>query len=108
MMIDAVDMPDDISLYPNTSENPTAFEASFDFMDTRLGLALCTSKMKAASGIWFSGTKSDNAPDNVWVDFFVKTLVESIESDGSYGVPIYTFISNHASFSIVPSAPDKY
>ena len=108
MMIDKVDMPNDISLYPNIGENPTAFEASFDFMDTRLGLALCISKMEAASGIWFSGLQEDNDIDiNVWAEFFVKSLVESIKPDGSYGVPIYVFISDHASFSCIPSAPEN-
>ena len=107
MMIDSVDMPDDVSLYPKTSENFTAFEASFDFMDVRVGFVLCVPEMEAASGFWFHGSQDGNALDNVWIEMFVQTLVESIEPDGSYGVPIYVFISDTGSFSVVPSAPDK-
>ena len=108
MMIDDVNMPDDVSLYPNINERIFAFEASFDFMDTRIGLALCIFPIKAASEIWFYGSRDGSKPDNVWVEFFVKTLVESIKPDGSHGVPIYTFISDHASFSVIPSASDEF
>ena len=109
MMIDIVDMPDDIPLTLNTNERITAFEASFDFMDTRIGFAFCIPKMEAASNFWYNGVQRDNLPDdiNVWLNFFVQTLLESIAPDGSHGVPIYTFISDHASFSCVPTAPDE-
>jgi hypothetical protein len=40
-------------------------------------------------------------------ELFVQTLVESISRDGSYGVPIYTFISDTGSFSCVPTASDE-
>jgi len=107
MMINVVNIPEDVFLYPSTGENLIAFEASFDFIDIRIGFVLCITKMEAASDFWFRGIQNNNAPDNVWIDFFVKTLVESIEPDGSYGVPIYAFISDHASFSAVPSTSDK-
>ena len=109
MMIDLTDVPMNIPLYQDKNEKITAFEASFDFMETRVGIALYVSVMEAASGIWLSGARDDSNPDNikVWVDFFVKSLLESIAPDGSYGVPIYVFISDHASFSCVPSAPDN-
>ena len=107
MMIDVVDIPDNISFYPNINEPITAFEASFDFLDVRIGFAFSVPTMEAASELWFHGIQGGNAPDNVWIEMFVKTLVESIEPDGSYGVPIYVFISDTASFSVVPTAPDK-
>ena len=105
MMIDTIDMPDDVSLYPNASGNIFAFEASFDFMDTRIGLALCIPSVEAASGIWFINGEE---PDNVWVEFFVKTLVENIPPDGGFGVPLYTFLTDEASFTVVPTAPDSF
>ena len=105
MMIDTIDMPDDISLNLNASDSVFAFEASFDFMDTRIGLALSIPKIEAASAIWFTHGEE---PDNVWVEFFVKTLVENIPPDGSFGVPLYTFITDNASFTVVPTAPDGF
>jgi hypothetical protein len=106
MMIDVVKMPDNVSLYPNVSEDYTAFEASFDFMDSKIGFAFCTKSIKAVSDFWCWNGRDDKEPDKVWIELFVQTLVESIEPDGSYGVPIYTFISDTGSFSVVPSNPN--
>jgi len=106
MMIDAIDLPDDVSLKPDVNEHIVAFEASFDFTDARIGLALSVTKLDAATSIWISGCDDENAPDNELTEFFVEKLIESIAPDGSYGVPIYVFISDNASFSCVPTAPD--
>jgi len=108
MMIDAVVLPNDISLYANADNNAIAFEASFDFMDTKIGFVFSVEKIEAASDLWYHGSTDGNSPDDVWVELFVKTLVESIEPDGSYGIPIYVFISDTGSFSIVPTAPDDF
>jgi len=106
MMIDGIDLPNDIPLYPNADNNSIAFEASFDFMDIKIGFVFSVDKIEAASNLWYHGSKDGNSPDNVWVELFVKTIVESIEPDGSYGIPIYVFISDTGSFSIVPTRPD--
>ena len=55
MMIDAVELPDGVELNPNIDGKITAFEASFDFMDSRVGFAFCVPKMQAASAFWCFG-----------------------------------------------------
>jgi len=105
MMIDAISVPDDVPLKPGIDDRITAFEASFDFMDCRIGLAVCVPKMEAASGFWYSSDEGGQPPDQVWIEFFVQTLMESIEPDGSYGIPIYVFISDAGLFSVVPTTP---
>ena len=62
--------------------------------------------MQVVSGIWFSRCNVEDAPDNELVEFFVEKLVESITPDGTYGVPIYVFISEDASFSCIPTASE--
>lgn len=44
-------------------------------------------------------------PTREWIDFFVKKLLESIDEDGSYGVPIYLFVNDTRDMTIVPSKP---
>ena len=106
MMIDAVDMPDDINLNPDVDGHIVAFEASFDFIDARIGFALSVTNMEAASDIWITNCSSDDLPDNSLVEFFIGKTVESIMPDGSYGIPIYVFITDEASFSCIPTAED--
>lgn len=45
-------------------------------------------------------------PTREWIDFFVKKLLESIDEDGSYGVPIYLFVNDTRDMTIVPSKPE--
>ena len=37
--------------------------------------------------------------------FFIRTLFEHIGDDGSYGIPMYSFVNNTADFTAVPTAP---
>ena len=40
-----------------------------------------------------------------WVKFFIRTLFENIAPDGTYGIPMYSFVNNTADFTAVPTAP---
>ena len=35
--------------------------------------------------------------------FFIKTLMQSIEPDGSFGVPVYSFVSDTSDITVVPA-----
>jgi hypothetical protein len=37
------------------------------------------------------------------VEFFIKTLMQSIEPDGSFGVPVYSFVSDTSDMTVVPA-----
>lgn len=103
MMITLTDIPEDIEIDKN-KKSIYAFECSFDFYDVSIGVVLDTKELKALSPIWAT-EQVPNAehPDSMWIDFFLKTLVENILDDGSFGVPIYTFLNNNSDFSVVPT-----
>ena len=41
--------------------------------------------------------------DGAWVEFFIKTLVENISEDGSFGIPMYSFVNDKSDFTVVPT-----
>jgi hypothetical protein len=42
-----------------------------------------------------------------WIDFFVETLINHIEPDGSFGYPIFTFATDTADMTVVPTKDDE-
>ena len=105
MMIDVGEVPDDLDI--ELSEDDVAFIATFDFYDCALGLALNPVTRKACGGIWITPqVEGAEPPNSTWIEFFVKTLMESIEDDGSFGYPIYTFVSDTKDLTVVPARPD--
>lgn len=103
IMITKTNIPDNIEVKEISNNKPQAFEASFDFYDSTVGLALYTDKKVPATGIWITPQKPDaEPPAQEWIEFFVKKLLESIEEDGSYGVPIYSFVNDTCDMTIVP------
>lgn len=107
MMITQADVPEGIDIRGDDGKAPQAFEASFDFYDSTVGLALFTDSKEAASGIWITPQKAGaEPPAQVWIEFFVEKLKESIEDDGSYGTPIYSFVNDACDMTIVPAKPE--
>lgn len=106
MMITITDIPEGIKIAEKRDTAPTAFEASFDFYDSTVGIALYTKDRTPATGIWVTPQEEDaEAPAGDWIEFFIKTLVSSIDDDGSYGIPIYSLVSDTADLTVVPTAP---
>ena len=97
------DIPEDIKIEKN-KKSIYAFECSFDFYDVSIGIVLDTKELKVLSPIWAT-EQIPNAeqPDRVWIDFFLKTLAENISDDGSFGVPIYTFLNDSSDFTVTPT-----
>ena len=56
------------------------------------------------SGIWVTEqVEGADPPSQEWVEFFVATLIKHIEPDGSFGYPIYTFATDTADMTLVPT-----
>ena len=102
MMITLAKIPENIKIDEN-NKSIYAFECSFDFYDVSIGVVLDTKELKALSPIWAT-EQVPNAehPDSMWIDFFLKTLAENISDDGSFGVPIYTFLNDSSDFTVTP------
>ncbi|MDO4207193.1 MAG: hypothetical protein Q4D15_06355 [Lachnospiraceae bacterium] len=108
MMITVTDIPDGIEVKEKRDKDPIAFEASFDFYDAAVGLALYTKEKELATGIWVTPQKEGaEAPSGDWIEFFIKTLVSNIAEDGSFGYPIYSFVNDTSDMTVVPTAPES-
>ncbi len=108
MMITVTDIPDGIKLNDGSGRQPAAFEASFDFYDAIVGLALYPAEKELATGIWITTQKEGaEAPAEDWIEFFIRTLVSNIAEDGSFGFPMYSFVNDTSDFTVVPSAPES-
>ena len=103
MMITMTDIPEGISVNKTEGKAPIAFEASFDFYDSTIGLAIYTADLQSATGVWVTPQKDGaEAPSEDWVEFFVKTLVDHIAEDGTFCVPIYSFVNDNCDMTVVP------
>jgi ubiquinone/menaquinone biosynthesis C-methylase UbiE len=85
-------------------ENLTAFEISFDFCNVALGIAVDVKKKTLETSVWGrSQTPGAERPAQEWVKFFLQTLFEHIGDDGSFGIPMYSFVNNTSDFTAVPT-----
>lgn len=48
-----------------------------------------------------------DTPSEEWVDFFIEKLLSGIAEDGSYGMPICSFVNNSTDLTVVPSLDSK-
>lgn len=106
VMINTTDIPEGVNLKRTDQENLTAFEATFDFCNVALGIVVDAKKKTLESSVWgryqVAGAQH---PSEEWVKFFIRTLFEQIGDDGSYGIPMYSFVNDTADFTAVPTAP---
>ena len=105
-MITLTEIPDSIPIARPDREHLTAFEVSFDFCNVALGVAVDTKKKTLESSVWGRyQTPGAEKPAQEWVKFFLQTLFEHIGADGSFGVPMCSFVNNTSDFTAVPTAP---
>ncbi len=108
MMIARAEIPQEIQIDTNDLNNAHAFNASFDFYNIVLGVAIRLPEKKFVSGVWITPQQKEaDEVDEAWIEFFIQTLLENIESDGSYGVPMYSFLNDTESFTVVPTDKNK-
>ena len=104
MMITQASIPDEVNVKNIPNKTPQAFEASFDFYDSTVGLAIYMDTMEAATGVWITPQiDSADPPAEEWIRFFVQKLIESIDENGFYGVSIYSFVNDTCDMTIVPT-----
>ena len=107
MMITPAEIPEGIEVTEKKGKAPVAFEASFDFYNSTIGLGMYTDDRRLATGLWVTPQEEDaEAPAEDWVEFFIKTLVSSIDEGGSYGIPIYSLVNDTADLTVVPTLPE--
>ncbi len=103
MMITLTDKPNIIDEEINDN-NIYFFESSFDFYDFTLTIGLNVKTKESVCGIIVNAKDGKEEDiDHVWIEFFIKTLVENISEDGSFGVPMYSFINDTGDFTVVPT-----
>lgn len=105
VMITLTEIPKEVNIQRADRENLTAFEASFDFCNIALGVAVDTRKKTLESSVWGRyQVPGAERPSDEWVKFFIQTLFEHIADDGSFGIPMYSFVNNTADFTAIPTA----
>ena len=99
------DLPYGLEVPGIENHTPVFFEATFDFYDMAIGIAMDTANLQVLSGLWNRPqTEHIEQVDQAWVDFFIKTLLKGIsKEDGSYVVPIYSFVNDTSDMTIVPT-----
>ena len=106
VMITTTKIPDGVNVKRTDVENLTAFEATFDFCNVALGVVADTKKKTLESSVWGRyQVPGAQRPSDDWVKFFIRTLFEHIGDDGSFGIPMYSFVNDTADFTAVPTAP---
>ena len=106
VMITTTKIPDGVNVKRTDVENLTAFEATFDFCNVALGVVADTKKKTLESSMWGRyQVPGAQRPSDDWVKFFIRTLFEHIGDDGSFGIPMYSFVNDTADFTAVPTAP---
>ena len=105
VMITRTEIPDGVNVPRTDRENLTAFEVSFDFCNVALGVVVDTKKKTLESSVWGRyQTPGAERPSDEWVKLFIQTLFEHIADDGSFGIPMYSFVNNTADFTAVPTS----
>ena len=107
MMITLADAPEELGIEGLDTEGVFTFNGSFDFYDSMLGLALNVITLEPVAPIWVTPQiEGAEPPNQTWTEFFIETLAKSIEKDGVFGVPMYSFVTDNADFTAVPSKPE--
>ena len=108
MMITQIEFPEELEIEVPEGVRPLAFQGSFDFYDCAIGIGIDWNTLEAFTQLWVTPQiEGANKPDEHWIRFFLKTLIENFKEDGSYGVPMYSFMTRTSDFTVVPVAPDE-
>ena len=97
-------IPAGIKITEIEGKKPLAFEASFDFCDSTLGIVIYTDTLETASKMWYEQQKEDaEIPSKDWRQLFIEKLSEGIAPDGSYATLICSFVNDKADLTTVPA-----
>lgn len=103
MMITADDMPEELSEELENKDDLIVFTASFDFYDMTVSAAVYT-KSKEIAKMWITPQDDDaEQPAREWITFFIETLFKGINDEGSYGIPMCSFVTNTSDMTVVPT-----
>ncbi|MEY8584160.1 hypothetical protein [Ligilactobacillus animalis] len=106
MMITAGELPEGSEIELDPNREAYVFNGSFDFYDSSVGVVLYLDPMEPVGNIWITPQVEDaEPPAKVWIKFFFKTLITSIEDDGTFGLPICSYVNDTADFTAVPARP---
>lgn len=104
MMISLGEIPQSMGI--EKTDDIIAFVGSFDFYDAEIGIALKKDTYEPVTQIWVTPQRADaEKPMEEWIEFFVQTLAQNIGTEG-FGIPMYTFMSEEAAFTVVPDAKE--
>ncbi|MBR2790610.1 MAG: hypothetical protein IKD70_08400 [Eggerthellaceae bacterium] len=108
MLIELGQVPSTLADQVDLSGDVVVFRGSFDFYNSTVGVAMDVKTKKAKSGVWEEEQKlgAYQVPEE-WVRYFLAVLLEGIGDDGSYGVPIFCFVNEDASFEVYPAGPEE-
>lgn len=107
MMITLGELPEDLGIELDPNRKAYVFNGSFDFYDSIVGTVLYLDPLETAGGIWITPQEEGaEPPAKEWVEFFFETLVSHIEEDGSFGIPMYTYVNDNSDFTVVPARPE--
>ena len=109
MMIDLGQVPSTLADQVDLSgDSVVVFRGSFDFYQTTVGVALDVKTKKPVSGIWEEEQKlaAYQVPEE-WVRYFLAVLLQGIDEEGRFGVPIFCFVNDTASFEVYPALPEE-
>ena len=108
MMITLCDVPEEYLTKRIDGEPIYGFEASFDFYDSTAAFALYPQSKTVGSGVWVTPQIEDAEPlSRDWIEFFVNTVLDNIQENGSFGIPMYTFLADVGDFTVVPVSPEE-
>ena len=108
MMVTLCNVPDEYLTTRLDDEQVYGFEASFDFYDSTAAFAFYPKSKIAGSGIWVTPQiEGAEPPSREWIEFFVHTVLDNIQEDGSFGIPMYSFVADVGDMTVVPTAPDR-
>ncbi len=103
MMITLGKLPVELEAEAQLDDNAVVFECSFDFCNVVFGVAVDIKNLKVVVPMWtMYQTDEVEEPAREWSTFFIKTLFSHISFDGTYKVPVCTFINNEETFSYAP------
>ena len=99
MMITRTGIPEEL----RGRDYAAAFEASFDFSDTTLSIALDTVSLAPLSSLWLTKQSEDaQPPGKDAAEEFIHVLLEALGDVYGFSLPVYAFLSDFGHYIICP------
>ena len=108
LLITEGDLPEDLDFDIDEDRRYAVFIGSYDFYDMEIGVVLYLDPIETAGPIWFTPQRQNaEEPSQEWIEYFIQTVVGSINTDGSYGIPICSFMADAGDFTVVPTFDEE-